>query len=1077
MSDADRDDRDNVEPRDAEAFFDRFARVIEDAAGGLAEEQAATDDPMLGKTVGQYRIDARLGEGGMGVVYRALDTRLNRDVALKFLPESLNADRRAKDRFLVEARAAAALDHPNICHVYEVNETEARRSFIAMAFYDGATLETLLQSGPLPWLQAVDYAVQVARGLDAAHERRIVHRDVKPGNVMVTTNGVVKLLDFGIARNADVTGLTATGVTIGTLAYMSPEQATGRPIDARTDLWSLGVLLYEMCTGARPFRGKSAPALLHAILNEQPAPPSRLRRELPGELDIIIARCLEKDPNNRYLDAGEFIADLTRVSNVQSTHSRERNGGRRRVAVRTIGAVLGIYLLGAWASSRIIAAFVDRSGMPDWVQSFVIVILIIGLPIVLATAFLQVSVASVPGSARAKRALRAAASPSTRRHQRVFTWRNAILGGAAAFTLLGLITAGYMMLRAFGVGPAGSLIARGLLTERAPLLVADFQSQTGDSLIARTVTEALRVDLTQSPVVRVVESASVGQALRRMQKPVDTPLSDTVALELAAREGVSAVLEGEVNAAGPGFVLTARLLSVPDGKELVTVREEAQDSAKLLVALNRLSKRLRERVGESYPSLGRSQPLEQVTTSSLEALRKYSEANREIDLLGHMDRGIALLDEAVALDTAFAMAYRKLGTRLAARDGASARTLEAFSRAHQHRDRLTERERYLAAGTYFHQGVWKPDSAINAYQNLLELDSMDVYGLIRLGMVYNQTGDSEQAEEYLRRAIRADSSNLFGYINLIRAQTRNGRFTAAESTLAAYRALAPDAQNNINSPRALASALASSRGEFDRAQKELIDLAERPGSSASDKVTANNGLAAIAATRGQLSEARTRRGEMTTAASLWHANLNAVVARDSSAAVKQLDASLEERTFDTLDPLDRPYLEFAVAYARAGRPERARKLLAGYDSVPPEMRSSSEVQARRAAAVLALAERRPLHAVKEMRINLGAASCTVCDLILIALAFDAAEWADSARTAYERYLNTPYIFRTSAVDQLYRAHALERLGQLYEDAGNTKKAAEYYNEFINLWQDADPTLQPRVIAARQRLASIVKSGG
>ena len=340
MSGTNPDERDNA-PRDAEAFFDRFARVIDDAAGGLAEEQAATADPLLGQTVGQYRIDARLGEGGMGVVYRALDTRLNRVVALKFLPDHLNADARAKQRFLSEARAAAALDHPNICNIYEVNETEARRSFIAMAYYDGATLETLLENGPLPWPQAVDYAAQIARGLSAAHERGIVHRDVKPGNVMITANGVAKLLDFGIARSAEATRLTATGATIGTLAYMSPEQASGRPIDARTDLWSLGVLLYEMCTGARPFRGKTAPALLNAILNEQPPSAAKLHRELPSELDAVIARCLEKDPAARYLDASEVIADLTHVSSVQQPGAVLTRASRNwRVPAAIAGIVL-----------------------------------------------------------------------------------------------------------------------------------------------------------------------------------------------------------------------------------------------------------------------------------------------------------------------------------------------------------------------------------------------------------------------------------------------------------------------------------------------------------------------------------------------------------------------------------------------------------------------------------------------------------------------------------------------------------------------------------------------------------------
>jgi tetratricopeptide (TPR) repeat protein len=324
---------------------------------------------------------------------------------------------------------------------------------------------------------------------------------------------------------------------------------------------------------------------------------------------------------------------------------------------------------------------------------------------------------------------------------------------------------------------------------------------------------------------------------------------------------------------------------------------------------------------------------------------------------------------------------------------------------------------------------------------------------------------------------------LFGYRHALIVQTKNGRFAAADTTLAEFRARAPDASGSFT----FASHLASSRGEFDLARQELIALAERPGSSPSDKVTANSGLAAIAATRGRLSEASTHRLDaMSTAersgeivASLFWAasaaNLNAVVASDSSAAVKQLDAWLDKHPFGTLDPLVRPYLAFAVAYARAGRTEKARTLLAEYDSVvPPAMREWSEVQARpRAAAVLALAEERPLDAVKEMRINSGRTECTVCDLILIALAFDAAEQPDSARAAYERYVKTPYLHRTREVDELYLAHALERLGQLYEAHGNTTKAAAYYNRFVSLWQDADPTLQPRVTAARRRLASIL----
>jgi tetratricopeptide (TPR) repeat protein len=313
----------------AESFFDRFLSVVPqqghavsaDPQDGTAHEDAAgrpdasrpNADPMLGATVGHYEIVARLGEGGMGIVYRAVDLRLRRPVALKLLRTHAPHNLRAKERLLVEARAAAALDHANICTIYEVGETAEQATFIAMAFYPGVTLDEVMRDGPLPVPNALDYATQIARGLAAAHERGIVHRDIKPANVIVTADGVVKLLDFGIARMPDV-DVSHEGVTPGTIAYMSPEQVTSRVLDRRTDLWSLGVVLYEMCTGVRPFGGDNAGAILYAIVHESPVRVSTLRGELPPRIEAIIERLLAKDPEQRYHDAEQLIADLTSTS-------------------------------------------------------------------------------------------------------------------------------------------------------------------------------------------------------------------------------------------------------------------------------------------------------------------------------------------------------------------------------------------------------------------------------------------------------------------------------------------------------------------------------------------------------------------------------------------------------------------------------------------------------------------------------------------------------------------------------------------------------------------------------------------
>jgi TolB-like protein/predicted Zn-dependent protease len=270
-----------------------------DAAWQADDIQADDEpDPLIGSSVRQYVIHEKLGRGGMGVVYRAYDTSLDRTVALKFLPPYLSADDSATERFLVEARAAASLDHPNVCNVHEIGESEKGERFIAMAYYEGETLKQKIERGPLPIDEALDYACQIGAGLDAAHEHGIIHRDIKPGNVIVTPDGTAKVLDFGLAKLADVS-LTGTGVRLGTIGYMSPEHVRGESLDQRADLWSLGVVLYEMLTGQLPFKGRPTAVVVHSILHEQPMRPSALRDEIPPELEAILGRLLAKDPRRR----------------------------------------------------------------------------------------------------------------------------------------------------------------------------------------------------------------------------------------------------------------------------------------------------------------------------------------------------------------------------------------------------------------------------------------------------------------------------------------------------------------------------------------------------------------------------------------------------------------------------------------------------------------------------------------------------------------------------------------------------------------------------------------------------------
>ena len=336
---------------EAPGFLNHLAEgvIVPTLAALLDEPNAETTTPppqSIGQTISHYRIVEKLGGGGMGVVYKAHDTRLDRAVALKFLPPHLSLDEEAKARFIHEAKAASALDHANICTIHDIGETEQGQLFIVMAYYAGETLKKKIARGPLPVDEALAYARQVAQGLAKAHEESIVHRDVKSANMMITEDNVAKIVDFGLAKMADVS-LTQTGTTLGTVAYMSPEQALGQAVDHRTDLWSLGVVLYEMLTGERPFKGDYADAVIYAIRHDAPQPLTALRPEASEALERVVEKALAKNPDERYQHAGEMLADLgapQRIREEARLASPSTPSSRRRRAL-LYGGVAALVLV------------------------------------------------------------------------------------------------------------------------------------------------------------------------------------------------------------------------------------------------------------------------------------------------------------------------------------------------------------------------------------------------------------------------------------------------------------------------------------------------------------------------------------------------------------------------------------------------------------------------------------------------------------------------------------------------------------------------------------------------------------
>ncbi len=426
---------------------------------------------------------------------------------------------------------------------------------------------------------------------------------------------------------------------------------------------------------------------------------------------------------------------------------------------RSVWQVLAVYVGVSWAVLQVVDVLTQNMGLPTWVFPFALVLLLIGLPMMLATAIIQgrgagpesVTAESMPSAETPGSVAPPAPDPVPGRRRHPFTWKNSLLGGAAAATLFLTVMGGYAFARRAGLGSAGTLVAKGLIEDGERIILAEF---AGDPDMAEAATMAFRVDLSQSPTVNVADPSFISAVLARMERAPDTRLDEAVAVEAAVREGIKAVVAGDVARVGGSYVFTARLVAAESGQDLVNVRESAADSTQVLDTIDRLSRRMRERMGESLGSIRASAPLDRATTTSLEALRKYSQALVAIDT-GDRDLGQSLLLEAVEIDSTFAMAWRKLAVQHTSQgDDAAART--AATRAYEFRDLLTDRERYMTLGTYHSTVTNDIDASITAYRTLLDQYPNDTWALNNLALQYFAQANMDGANDLLRRAIQLD---------------------------------------------------------------------------------------------------------------------------------------------------------------------------------------------------------------------------------------------------------------------------------------------------------------------------------
>ncbi|MEJ2320133.1 MAG: tetratricopeptide repeat protein [Gemmatimonadales bacterium] len=781
---------------------------------------------------------------------------------------------------------------------------------------------------------------------------------------------------------------------------------------------------------------------------------------------------------------------------------------------RSLWQVLVIYLGASWLVLQAVDTLAGALSLPEWAPPLALFLLIVGFPIVLATAFVQEGMggqgAAKPPDAAGKEATAAAeestseapaeharvaepaASVTTSQdravdiatHHKLLTWRNALIGALAALALLGALTIGYMVMRTMGIGPAATLVARGVLEERATIILAEFDSRTGDSLLAGAATEAFRIDLSQSDAVRVAEPSSIADALRRMERSPHEVLDYDLASEIAQREGFAAIVDGDINSAGGTYLLATRLTAADTGEELAAFRETAKDSSQIVPALDRLSKKLRERIGDSYKSLRSDEPLEGVTTGNLEALRKYSQAVRALEVGGNPQRAITLLEEAVRLDPEFAMAWRKLGVQLGNQGDSRKRQVEALSMAFEHRDRLTERERYLTMGSYYTTVTGETDKAISAYQNILDTNPDDTWALNNLGILYSRLRDFERSLQLYNRATAADSGTSFHQQNTISALIALGRLDEAERERQVFASRFPTNPTNYF----LEANLAAVRRDFGESEAVYRRAVEGSRGIPTLQAGAEFGLYGILTTQGRLAEAGEHLERATALqegrgvpaarlnAEIGEAFVDLTVRRDTATARSRVAAALQADPLSSISPLERPYFQLAGAYALAGEPARARELWDEYQqAVPPELRGDDEVQRHAVPGLIAYAEGRYDEAVDEFR-RADVGECLTCVLYALGQAFERAGQPDSALATYERYLDATNVVQPFT-DPGSLAAILERLGEMYDERENWEKAAEYYARFVELWQDADPELRPRVEAAQTRLDEIFAQRG
>ena len=730
-----------------------------------------------GTKLGRYEIRSKIGAGGMGEVYLALDTELDRTVAIKILPAGLAADAQRLQRFIQEAKAASALNHPHILTIYEIGVTGNSR-FIATEFIDGDTLRPHIGAG-MKLAEVLEIAIQACSALAAAHAAGIIHRDIKPENIMVRRDGYIKVLDFGLAKLTEPKGSTTdteaptkamvntgAGTVMGTANYMSPEQAKGTHVDERGDLWSLGAVLYEMVTGHVPFAGETPTETISLILQKEPPPLVRYAHQVPDELERIATKALTKDREERYQTAKDMLIDLRNL--------------KRKLEVD---------------------AEIDRTVPPELRAA----VSTGGVPGGSSTASGAVAVTSVAGTPHGASSAEYIVT-EIRRHKKVAAL-------IAALFIVGTAVAAFVY----------SSRKTPALTEKDTVLLADFVNTTGEPVFDGTLKQALAVQLGQSPFLNIFPDERVNETLRFMGRAANERITKDVAKEICERQGIKAMIVGSIASLGSHYVVTLEAINAQAGDAIAREQSEAENKEQVLKALGKAASQLRERLGESLSSIKKfDAPIEQATTSSLEALKAFSQGNEQ-RVVGNQTEAIPFYKRAVELDPNFALAYARLAVSFS-NQSQTELAAQYSQKAYDLRDRVSERERFYISEKYTSYVTGDREAAITVLKAWAQNYPNDYIPHNNLAVNYSLIGQYEESLKESREAVRLSPNNTTALANYVEGFMRLNRFDEARQVLEQTLGQNPDRPFY----HFYSFQLAFLRGDQDTMKRDLDWWAKRP---------------------------------------------------------------------------------------------------------------------------------------------------------------------------------------------------------------------------------------------------------